>query len=139
MVLTGYGITDISFNKYISGFYPDIRFELNSKHVIIEIDENQHKGVAYTDEREKRRVQTLRKEFPNLILFRINPDKFKGRGAMFLYKESPLQDNREITYNVGEIEYRYEQINIHLRWILLLLLSPTYKSSFMEIRLFFDY
>jgi hypothetical protein len=137
-VLNGYGVKDILFNKFVAGYYPDIRFQVNSKHVIIEIDENQHKGgVAYSQDREKKRINSLRKEFPVLILLRINPDKFNGREAMFTFKEDILQGKKEIVYNVGEIEYRNEQINLYLRWIILLLINNDFKS-FMEIRLFFD-
>lgn len=135
--LSRLGITELYFNKYVAGFYPDIRFQIDQTNVIIEIDENQHKGgVAYSEEREKKRLGTFKNEFQSLILLRINPDKYKGRGGMFSFKEDVYAGTREITFNTGEIEFRCEQIDIYLQWILVLILNKF--NTFLEIRLFFD-
>ena len=136
-------IETISFNENINGFYPDVKFSFMDVHFIIEIDEFQHKrGLAYSKDREKKRIQALRASFKSLVLVRINPDRCNDRRTPMittLYNEKSKE--REIIVNAGEAEYRYEEISKLLRWIFFSVRQQQGSKTperFAEFKLFFD-
>ena len=60
---------------------PDISFDFGNFILIVEIDENQHKGKAYTSCDTKRNVQLLLNGGNRPIVFiRFNPDNYKKNG-----------------------------------------------------------
>lgn len=135
------GIETISFNENVGGFYPDIKFSFMSVVFIIEIDEFQHKrGLAYAEDREKRRLQCLKSTFKSLILIRINPDKSTDRPVPMIsmfYNE--VTREKEIIVNSGEAEYRYEEIGKLLRWVFFKLRQQQQQQiPFAEFRMFFN-
>lgn len=146
------GIETISFNESVNGYYPDIKFSFMGVVFIVEIDEHQHKrGIAYTEDREKKRIQSLKTSFRSLILIRINPDKSIHRPTPMIsmfYNE--VSRAKEIIVNSGEVEYRHREIEKVLHWIFFNLKQERQQNTnhegtrtpeekkFAEYKLFFD-
>lgn len=76
-------IRDKSINGGNSRYRPDILIRLKNYNIIIEIDENQHKGTSYSCENE--RIMSLFEDLKNipLIIIRFNPDSYKHNNKLF--------------------------------------------------------
>jgi hypothetical protein len=130
----------VFLNRFISKggkkLCPDLRFTFQFRTVIIEIDEHQHRGYA----QEKEREELLRDFFPNLIIWRVNADRYKGYKPMATKHTSLVNgmELEEIIQYTGEIERRQEIIINDLQCLLLLLVSdptvalPTYYLFYDE-------
>jgi hypothetical protein len=122
--------------------FPDLYVCIQGVHLIIEIDEHQHKRQRETD---KTRTAMLKKKFAPLVLIRINPDTYRGRVPMIHITKELDEEGRikkTISLHSGEIATRDKNlrdvilpmiIQIHTDHLL-----GTPHAPFTEIFMFYD-
>ncbi len=125
------------FNKKINSARPDIILRLENHIIIIEIDENQHKG--YIEECERKRINELYcdLEYKNIILIRFNPDNyidsFKNK------KESCFKLNENGKYILDPKQKKqYSKRMKKLTDTILYYIEHITKEPLTTIHLFFD-
>lgn len=121
--------------------YPDLMVQVGPLLLIVEIDEKQHRRQI---DRDQERTMRLKSKFSPLILVRINPDSYRGRGSMITQSKelSGKKVKKLVTFQRGEIELRENVI----RNTIIGLVSQTKTDlclgvklpPFREILLFFD-
>ena len=98
--------------------YPDIRFEFDTYHLIVEIDEHQHRGASY--ECDKQRMYDIIAKLGQPCMFiRYNPDNKKSDKKVLLdtvkqYLDREYDDVRDIfdDYGFASIYLYYENKQI---------------------------
>lgn len=107
---------DFIHNKSVSSdctgghLFPDIRFDCNHYHLIIEVDEHKHRGAAYECDH-KRMLDIIAKLGLPCIFIRYNPDNKKSNKNVLLDKIKQYLDlnkDQQIWNNFGfYAEYLY--------------------------------
>jgi hypothetical protein len=133
--------------------YPDILLRISDYTLVIEIDENQHRGRT---DKDKSRTDKLKDRFNKLVLLRINPDSYAGRQPMLKsYKTLEAIGGcvqKVIIINSGEIETREKLIRETILNLILQIHTDSFitttrdssfsssskTTSFTQIRMFYD-
>ncbi len=125
------------FNKKINNARPDIILKLDNQIIIIEIDENQHKG--YIEECEKKRINELYcdLEYKNIILIRFNPDNYTD--SFMNKKEScfKLNENGKYILDAKQKKQYLKRMN-KLVDTITYYIEHTTNEPLTSVHLFFD-
>lgn len=127
-----------------ANLYPDLLFNYNNTHVVVEVDENKH--ASYTGDAE--RTQKLRSTFGKLVMVRINPDTAPSYNYPMVARttkhsveeDGVLLRHASIIYYPGEIERRTQEIEAFFHVLLARIDTATFLGRpirFEQHRLFF--
>ena len=125
-----------------SGRKPDVRFDLLTHVLLVEVDENQHKGKQYGTSCENKRCMELFQDFGEraIVMIRFNPDSFVRDGvrhpSSFQYTKTGLCRIRDAEEWKSRYETLMDAINHQLR--LTSEENRTPDKTFNEIKLFYD-
>jgi hypothetical protein len=130
-----------SWNKYLHfvKVKPDWYVLLRLFHLIIELDQGQHKDkTLYPEEKERNKTKSIVDNLPHdrpLVLIRINPDCYTNSKGE-LVRGIWLNQNRATGFREDEFNRRFNLLAETIQGFLDLTEQP--KQKFTEIKLFFD-
>jgi hypothetical protein len=130
-----------SWNKYLHfvKVKPDWYVLLRLFHLIIELDQGQHKDkTLYPEEKERNKTKSIVDNLPHdrpLVLIRINPDCYTNSKGE-LVRGIWLNQNRATGFREDEFNRRFNLLAETIQGFLDLKQRP--KQKFTEIKLFFD-
>jgi hypothetical protein len=127
-----------SCNKYLhfANFKPDWYSLLRLFHLIIELDQGQHKD--YSEEEERNRIKSIVDNLPDdrpLVLIRINPDCYTNSKDE-LVRGIWLNSSKATGFREDEFNRRFNLLVKTIQGFLDLTEAP--KQKLTEIKLFFD-